>query len=82
MSRISHTDIRRTRGGVPFSEAELDLTDRAAAGRHDQGRLLGRHPQAAAADLGIDPENLDEARSTAPRRRNHREPRQREEQGR
>ena len=86
MSRISNTDIRRTRGGVPLSDPELELTDRAA---RQAGMTRGAYwrqaiLEAAAADLGLDPEDLDEARRYAPRRRNQR-PRpgggQREEQG-
>jgi hypothetical protein len=69
--RKQAADWRRTRGGVPLSDYELDLVNQARGatpmGRYFREAVLA----AAAADLGITLDEVDTERRPAPRRPNY-----------
>ena len=71
-NKISYEQVRRTRGGVPLSDHELDMTERAAqqAGMPRAAYWREAILEAAAADLGETLDALDTTRRPAPRQPN------------
>ena len=65
------SDVRRTRGGVPLSDSEVELLHQARGAipmaRYFREAVLS----AVAADLGVSVDDLDTAHRPAPRRANY-----------